>query len=306
VETKVGDKGIRELSKRLFVLTFGRVHLRNNLYILFPLAYSVAVLIYYLVYGKVLALLPTLFFLGAVPIVAYLGSSKQMLKYWVSFISILLSYEALQGTVGSLAASVDIFAVYNVDKMIWGFNVTGWIQTALKSPAMTTVTSIFYSLHFPLVVATCIVIWYAKKPLFGRYVTAMVLTSYAALVTFILIPTAPPWYQGVATNLYQSAYVSALPQGVLSFESLVDADKFAAFPSLHAAYAIIFSYFMIRLDRRLALVSIPITVGILFSTLYLGQHYLIDLIGGAIYALVPCLIAERFQIHIPGTQPKAP
>ncbi len=118
--------------------------------------------------------------------------------------------------------------------------------------------------------------------------------------------TAPPWYQGVAANLYQSAYVSVLPRGVISIQSLVEADKFAAFPSLHAAYAIIFSYFMIKLDRRLALFAIPITVGILFSTLYLGQHYLIDLIGGSIYALVPCLIAERFYIHIPGTQRKAP
>jgi membrane-associated phospholipid phosphatase len=73
---------------------------------------------------------------------------------------------------------------------------------------------------------------------------------------------------------------------------------------LHGAYSIIFSYFMIKIDRRLSLVSIPITLGILFSTLYLGQHYLIDLIGGATYALIPCLVAERFQIHLPGTQPK--
>jgi membrane-associated phospholipid phosphatase len=90
-----------------------------------------------------------------------------------------------------------------------------------------------------------------------------------------------------------------------SFLSLAEVDKFAAFPSLHGAYAIIFSYFMIKIDRRLALVSVPITIGILFSTLYLGQHYLIDLIGGAAYALVPCLIAERFQFLLPD-KPRAP
>jgi membrane-associated phospholipid phosphatase len=59
---------------------------------------------------------------------------------------------------------------------------------------------------------------------------------------------------------------------------------------------VIFCYFMLKLDRRLGLVAIPVTFGILFSTLYLGQHYLIDLLGGAVYALVPCLISERFQI----------
>jgi len=255
--------------------------------------------------GKLLGFVPTLFFLGAVPVIAYLGSSREMAKYWVSFISILLSYEALQGIAAPLAASDGIFAIYNVDRMIWGFNLTGWIQTSLNSPAMTAVTAFLYTLHFPLIIATSLIIWYAKRELFGRYVTAMVLTSYASLVTFVLLATAPPWYQGVATNLYQSAYVSILPQGVISIQSLVEADKFAAFPSLHAAYVIIFSYFMIKLDRRLALVAIPITVGVLFSTLYLGQHYLIDLIGGAVYALIPCLIAERFHIHVPVAQPKA-
>jgi len=31
----------------------------------------------------------------------------------------------------------------------------------------------------------------------------------------------------------------------------------------------------------------------LFSTLYLGQHYALDLFGGAVYSLVPCLVSER-------------
>jgi membrane-associated phospholipid phosphatase len=160
-------------------------------------------------------------------------------------------------------------------------------------------------MHFPLVVATCITIWFTKRALFGKYVTAMVLTSYAALVTFVLVPTSPPWYTGVASNLYQSAMGAVFPQGFMSALSLVEVDKLAAFPSLHGAYAVTFSYFMIKIDRRLALISVPITTGIMFSTLYLGQHYLIDLIGGAAYALIPCIIAERFQIRIPGTQPNA-
>ena len=77
---------------------------------------------------------------------------------------------------------------------------------------------------------------------------------------------------------------------------MIESDQFAAFPSLHTAYATIFCYFMIKLDRRLAFIVIPVTAAILFSTLYLGQHYLIDLIGGAAYALVPCFIVERLNI----------
>jgi membrane-associated phospholipid phosphatase len=279
--------------------------MRENVYILPALVYSVAISVYYLMSGVALNYAPALLFLGAVVVMTGMSYYRKMGRYWISIISIMISYEALQGTVGTVAAVRGIASLYPLDRLIWGFNLTGWVQTSLESPAMTTVATMFYSLHVPLVIATCLTVWFAKRSLFGRYVTVMVLTSYAALVTFIVVPTAPPWYSGAAANLYQSASAAIFPQGITSLLSLVEADKFAAFPSLHGAYAIIFSYFMIKVDRRLAIVAVPITAGILFSTLYLGQHYLIDLIGGAAYALIPCLIAERFQLHVPGTQAKS-
>jgi membrane-associated phospholipid phosphatase len=300
----ISSRDFREYSKRFRASAIGR-SLRSDFYIFPALAYSVGITVYYLMYGAVLDYLPALAFVAAVCVMTVLSLSRKMGKYWISIISIMLSYEALQGTVGTVAVARGIFSLYPLDRVIWGFNLTGWVQTSLASPAMTTVASLFYSMHVPLVFATCLTVWFAKRALFGKYVTVMVLTSYAALVTFVLVPTSPPWYAGVATNLYQSASAGFIPQGLMSFLSLVEVDKFAAFPSLHGAYAIIFSYFMIKIDRRLAIVAVPITAGILFSTLYLGQHYLIDLIGGAVYALIPCLIAERFQIHVPGTQTKA-
>lgn len=278
------------------------VNIRNSVYILPAVVYSGCLLGCYVLYGITTDYLPAVLYLGAVCILAIVGWRRKIGKYWISIVSIMLSYEALQGVVGSLAETRSIISLYPVDKLLWGFNVTGWVQSVFASSAMTLLMSIFYSLHFPLIVATCLILWYVKRPLFGKYVTAMILTSYAALVTFLLAPTAPPWYTGVATNLYQGALAANLPQGFSSFLSLVEVDQFAAFPSLHGAYAIIFSYFLIKVDRRLALISVPITVGILFSTLYLGQHYLIDLLGGALYALVPCLVAEKFQLRIPGSK----
>jgi membrane-associated phospholipid phosphatase len=295
---------LRQFSRRILSRTAVRIDLRNNIFILPALVYSVGVSIYYLLYGISTDIVPALVFLAAVPCMIVLSSTRRMSKYWISIISIMISYEALQGTAGSVAVSRGVSSLYAFDKVLWGFNLTGWVQATFASPATTAVASIFYSMHVPLIVATCLAVWYAKRSLFGKYVTVMVLTSYAALITFVLAPTSPPWYTGVAANLYQAAASANMPQGFVSFLSLVEVDKFAAFPSLHGAYAIIFSYFMIRIDRRLAWVSIPITVGILFSTLYLGQHYLIDLIGGAAYTLIPCLIAERFQIRIPGTAAK--
>ena len=59
--------------------------------------YGAAMLAHFLLYGKLLQFLPILFFLAVIPVLALLGSSRGMARYWLPFISILLSYEALAG-----------------------------------------------------------------------------------------------------------------------------------------------------------------------------------------------------------------
>jgi membrane-associated phospholipid phosphatase len=298
VASKVGDQDLAEVSKRFIQRARQRLNLRGNLYFMPPIGYSIAMLAYYAMFGKLLQFLPIVFFLAAIPILALLGSSKDMARSWLPFVSILLSYEALAGVVGSYASSKFVFSLYPLDRFLWGFNLTGWVQSTFYSPTMTQITSFFYTLHFPLVVITSATLWYFNRQLFGKYTVAMIITSYAALVTFILAPTAPPWYQNVALNLYQSTGSSVLPNALSSAISMIESDQFAAFPSLHTAYAMIFCFFMVKLDRRLAFIAIPVTGAILFSTLYLGQHYLIDLIAGAAYSLIPCVLVSRLNFSI--------
>jgi membrane-associated phospholipid phosphatase len=299
-----------EVSRRFVQRARQAFNLKGNLYLVPPVGWSLAMLSYFVMYGKLLQFLPIVFFLAAIPVLALVGGSKDMARSWLPFVSILLSYEALAGVVGTYASSKIVFSLYHIDKLLWGFNVTGWIQSTFYSPTMTQITSFFYTLHFPLVVITSGTLWYFNRKLFGKYTATMIITSYAALVTFLLLPTAPPWYEQVATNLYQSTGASVLPNTLSSAISMIESDQFAAFPSLHMAYATIFAYFMIKLDRRLAFVALPVAGGILFSTLYLGQHYLIDLIAGVAYALIPVLLVEKLHINIFGkpngsTQPQS-
>jgi len=268
---------------------------RDGIYFLLPVAYVAVLLGYYAVDGGLLQFLPGVFFLAAVPILAALGL-KGVAKYWIPFVMLLLSYEALAGTVAAFSATKGVFSLSSLDNWMWGFNLTGWIQSTLLSAPVTMVATVFYELHMPLIVFTSIVLWYWKRRFFSGYVTAVVVTSYLALTTFILLPTAPPWFDGAAKDLVLGGSSIANSGVAALVTAMIEADRFAAFPSLHAAYAVIFSYFMFKVGRRAGMLSLVVSGGILFSTLYLGQHYAVDLIAGAAYALVPCLISEKYTI----------
>jgi membrane-associated phospholipid phosphatase len=269
--------------------------LRKESYLVMLIAYVALLLFAYFRYGILFQFSLGMYALVSLPLIFVVGRRRLVfLKSWIPFLVVFLSYEALQGLVSVVVANSGIISLYAIDAPLWGFNLTGAVQSALLSPIMTAVMTFFYSLHLPLVILASIYLWYADKSIYKKYTYAIIITSYCALVTFLLFPTAPPWYEGAAANLLQGINSAAPVQVYTSVMNLIEADKFAAFPSLHSAFAIIFLFYMRRRGRLHGLVALPITAGILFSTIYLGQHYLIDMIGGAAYSLSACLLVDWF------------
>lgn len=72
-----------------------------------------------------------------------------------------------------------------------------------------------------------------------------------------------------------------------------ESDRYAAFPSLHAAYPWLVSLYAIKIRRFKALPVLVLPVCVWFSAVYLGEHYVVDLIGGIAYSTCAFLVVER-------------
>ena len=269
---------------------------KGHAYLLLPAFFSAGLVAYYFSVGSLLVLSPTPLLLLGLPVAGLAGLYRRNARAWMALATICLSYEALAGPIDAVADGSRIFSLFDLDKVLWGFNLTGWVQSAFSSASMTGVMASFYYVLLPLIAMTSVLVWTRNRTSFGKYVTAMLLTSYAALMTFLLIPTAPPWLSGAAKNLVQDSGLGPIGSYLGPLAAFVEPDRFAAFPSLHAAYTVICSYFLLKIGRVSGAVAVVLTAGTLLATLYLGQHYLIDLIAGAAYAIVPCLVSERWQI----------
>jgi hypothetical protein len=84
---------------------------------------------------------------------------------------------------------------------MFGENVVGTVQKLFMSESLTLVSSVFYGLHFIIIAITSVLLWFFKKRLFKGYTLSMGIFSYMALLTFIVVPTAPPWFAGDGINL---------------------------------------------------------------------------------------------------------
>ncbi|MGP8124412.1 MAG: phosphatase PAP2 family protein [Nitrososphaerales archaeon] len=238
--------------------------------------------------------------LGAVavlilPCAGLILRSKEFVKSSALIVAVLLTYEALQGVTGILVKSGNVVSLAWVDQALVGSDFTLDVQRAFLSPAATLVSTVFYGLHVFLIMIALVLFWFKNKTVYRGYTYSLVVTSYLALLTFVALPTAPPWLAGSAQNLLGAGY-KELPSFLQEVQRVLlsgESDMVAAFPSLHAAYATLFSIFMFKLGRKYGLASLPIAAGVYFSIIYLGQHYLVDLLGGIAYAGISTYAVEK-------------
>jgi len=260
-----------------------------------PILYLTILVVFYMKYGMLLQLTLGAAALLVLPVVAKIAKSRDFLKNTAMFVSVLLTYEALQGITGAVVNSHGAASLASVDKAILGIDLPAALQSAFASNTVTIVATFFYSLHFFLILVAVVLFWFTSRTAYTKYTYSMILTSYLALMTFVLFPSAPPWFVGSAQNML-SVGSKLLPSSMQSLQQAalaIESDKFAAFPSLHVAYATLFAVYSIRVNPKLALVSIPILVGVSFSVLYLGQHYFVDIVGGMAYSGGSVLAVDR-------------
>jgi len=241
---------------------------------------------------------PDYLLLVLVPVALLSGRFVRFLRDWVAFIALFLGYEAL----GGIAPKTGIRPHYEIviwsDKaLFWGTDPSQWVQAHLGSLHWLAVAcTVVYFGHFLIPIAVGLVLWLVDRVQFLRFTVSLLALSFAAFVVFLLVPVAPPWLAGQHHLLPGVHSLLSLPSAVSPYFSRLDPDTAAAFPSLHSAYPLLAALALWPVTRRGAALAFIWCAAVWFSVVYLGQHYVTDVIGGIVFALVTWLIMTRFVV----------
>jgi len=214
----------------------------------------------------------------------------EFVRDFAPFVLLLFSYDALRGFADDLASNVHVGYPIAADRLLFfGHVPTQELQRWLWQPYVThwydSLAAIMHAAHFVVPLLFAALIWQHRREQYWRFMAALLLLSYAAFVTFLLLPTAPPWWAAANGDLEGVRLIQFSSHTAFLYDK-VSPNSVAAMPSLHAAYPWLFFLFACRLwGKRGALVAIyPLAV--FFAVIYLGHHYVIDVIGGVLYASV--------------------
>ncbi len=219
------------------------------------------------------------------------------LRDWSPFVLLLLGYIALTGVAGGLAAHAHIAFPINLDRWLFrGALPTTFLQQQLWDPDRVHwydyLATSLYPMHFVVPLVLAFAFWMLRRPLYWRFVISYLLLSYAGFVTYVLYPMAPPWWAAdhgwlpVPADILGTIHYGNLPNPVVTATQFFQPNAVAAMPSLHAAFPFLVWLVLWRTWPRWGWSAVLYPLGMAFSVVYLGEHYVTDVLAGWLYALV--------------------
>ncbi len=239
---------------------------------------------------------PDVLFLVFLTIFALYGHGKEYVRKFAPFVALLVAYDALRGVVPLISHRVHFTEMINFDRWMFGGHVpTVWLQQVFYQASLNWYDYYFYfvyMLHFlsPFIIAA--LIWRYRPSRYWQFAGALLLLSYAGFITYIIYPAAPPWMASelhlidpitkISTAVWWSWGVHSVPNIYAHFNP----NPVAAVPSLHSAYPMLQLLFVHKFfGRRASLPFAIYPISMWIGVVYLGEHYVVDVLLGILYAV---------------------
>jgi membrane-associated phospholipid phosphatase len=206
---------------------------------------------------------------------------------------VLLIFDSLEWLV-HYVNSEDIDPILiRLDYLIFGSHPTIMLERIMH-PLLTDILQIAYSTYYFIPVSFGIVLLKkSQKSEFNKALFMILLCFYLSYLGYILMPALGP-------RFYLDHFQTTGLHGLLVAEPLHDllnrleGIKRDAFPSGHTGIALVVLYLAYQYKRNLFWIYLPLVSALLFSTVYLRYHYVVDVIAGFGLTLFTIIIGEWY------------
>ncbi len=243
--------------------------------------------------------------------------ARRLRTWWFVYVAGIFVYTLLRAFADETAIPTRITYPISFDRWLFlGTDPTLWLQRRFFDPAnISLLDYLAVATHWSFFVAPhalAIGVFLLYRPQFPRFAVLMVGTMWLGLALFYLLPTAPPWFAGeigalagvrrvmdyVGGSIHGDAYSSL-------YAALGEPNSVAAMPSIHMAVTFAMYLWARAHLPRLAPWLLVYSGAMALALVYLGEHYVADLLVGVVCSVVAWLVALRVAptLAVEATQP---
>lgn len=223
----------------------------------------------------------------------------RMLADWLPFFGALLVYDHTRGVADTLGRPVLVEGLVEAEAALFGgalptLVLQDWFYDPVTVHWYDVVAALVYFSHFFVAWTVAAVLYLRSRDAWLRYAKLIFTLTYLGLLTYVLLPAAPPWYAahyGLIDEVERAATrgwwaIGMQSAGRLLERGQADVNLVAALPSLHAGTSmlvVLWAWPRVRSRwARAGLGAYAVSMGV--TLVYGGEHYVLDVLMGWAYA----------------------
>lgn len=232
-------------------------------------------------------------------------SVTRFLRFWYPAFMILFCFKEIYLIMLSSNNVLYDESLMKIDRWIFGMNPSDFLKNYLNHYAIEFL-QIIYGLFYlmPVIYAMELYLWHRYEEL--KYAIFVVFFGfYLSFIGYLIVPAIGPRFtihnfQNIGTELpglffadkirYLIDIGESIPANVANPEKFAQRD---AFPSGHTIIMILITYLSHKIKSNSFYFYLPYTILLIFSTVYLRYHYVIDLIAGIPFVLITIFVANK-------------
>ena len=147
--------------------------------------------------------------------------------------------------------------------------------------------------HWPVIITVGIVLYRTRRDRYLLLRNAMFLSGAIGFLLFALLPVAPP-------RLFDQALIDTVTKQSEAYRALQPpglTNQYAAFPSLHFGWNLLLGIVVYGSTRRVLprVLSILGPAAMALAVVVTANHFVVDLVGGALIVLFSLWVVKRRQ-----------
>lgn len=252
-----------------------------------------------------------LIFLPILGVAAWAGRLRSFALTWIPLAVFLDAFARLRALADNTGIPIHHTAVLEIERhLFFGIVPTVWLQNHYTIPKhfrwYDYAATLMHWSHFVVPILILFVLWLRFPALFRKYALAFVILTTIVLDIYFLCPAAPPWLaakEGYLPHVARPMVDVALQVNRNLFGSVYTtigaSNDVAAMPSLHASYPFLMFVMLWPVSRKLGLLGLAYFIAMSLSLVYLGEHYVTDILAAMLCVLLARWIALALDRRLP-------
>jgi membrane-associated phospholipid phosphatase len=190
------------------------------------------------------------------------------------------------------------------DRALFGVDVTVWMERFVR-PWLNDVFYIFYATYYFIALALGLILWFRDRNAGRRLVFTLMVVYYVSYAGYFTIPAVGPRF-AQASEYSVSLTMTPISRAINDSINALEKTKCDVFPSGHTMVAVAVLLIAWRRARDVFWLFLAIASGLIVSTVYCRYHYVIDLVAGALLAVITVPLGEKlFERMTRGYRPRS-